>query len=105
MNKTRLEFLRETLALKPDDTFARYALALELAGSEKPEGAWEHFEYLLSRQPEYSATYYQAGMFLARQGRRKEARAIFSKGIELTARQGNLHAQSELQRALDELGD
>jgi tetratricopeptide (TPR) repeat protein len=105
MNKTRLEFLRETLAAKPDDAFARYALALELSNSEKPEDAWEHFDYLLRRQPEYSATYYQAGTFLARQGRRDEAREIFSKGIEVTGRQGNLHAQSELQKALDELGD
>jgi tetratricopeptide (TPR) repeat protein len=105
MNKTRLEFLRETLAAKPDDTFARYALALELSNSEKPEDAWEHFDYLLQRQPEYSATYFQAGTFLARQGRRDEAREIFSKGIEVTGRQGNLHAQSELQKALDELGD
>ena len=105
MNKTRLEFLRETLAVKPDDTFTRYALALELAGSERPEDAWEHFEYLLSHQPEYSATYFQAGTFLARQGRRDEAREIFSKGIEVTGRQGNLHAQSELQRALGELAE
>jgi len=105
MNKTRLEFLRETLASRPDDTFARYALALELWKSERPEDAWEHFDYLLSRQPEYSATYYQAGTFLASQGRREEARKILAKGIEVTGRQGNPHAQSELQRALDELGD
>ena len=105
MNKTRLEFLRETLASKPDDTFARYALALELWKSERPEDAWEHFDYLLSRQPEYSATYYQAGTFLASQGCREEARRILTKGIEVTGRQGNLHAQSELQRALDELGN
>jgi len=105
MHKTRLEFLRETLAAKPDDTFARYALALELSNSERAEDAWAHFEYLLSRQPEYSATYYQAGTFLARQGRRDEARKILARGIEVTGQQGNLHAQSELQKALDELGN
>jgi len=105
MTKTRPEFLRETLASNPDDTFARYALALELSKSSRPEDAWEHFDYLLSRHPEYSATYYQAGTFLVSQGRRDEARKILTLGIEVTGRQGNLHGQSELQRALDELGN
>jgi tetratricopeptide (TPR) repeat protein len=104
MNKTRIEFLRETLVTKPDDTFTRYALALELSKSDTPEDAWEHFDYLLSHHPEYSATYYQAGTFLAARGRRDEARKILAKGIEVTTRQGNLHAQSELQKALDGLG-
>jgi tetratricopeptide (TPR) repeat protein len=104
MQKTRLEFLGETLANNPDDMFARYALALELSKSSRPEDAWEHFDYLLSRHPEYSATYYQAGTYLVSQGRREDARKILTMGIEVTGRQGNSHAQSELQKALDELG-
>lgn len=103
MDKTRLEFLRETLASNPDDTFARYGLALELSNSGQAEEAWEHFDYLLANHPEYSATYYQAGTFLARQGRREDARKILLIGIDVTGRQGNLHAQSKLQKALDEL--
>lgn len=103
MEKTRVEFLEEALQTDPDDTFARYALALELSNSSKPDEAWRHFEYLLTHHPDYSATYYQAGMFLARQGRREEAQRILAQGIEVTRRQGNLHAQSELQAALDDL--
>lgn len=102
MEQTRIEFLRECIENNPDDTFARYALAMDLR-HPAPEEAWTHFEYLLSHHPDYSAAYYQAGIFLAEQGREDEARQTFLRGIEVTKRQGNVHAQNELQAALDEL--
>ncbi len=102
MEQTRVEFLRECVQNNPDDTFARYALALELRDRD-PKETEAHFQYLLTHHPDYSATYYQAGVFLAGQGRAKEARQVFLRGMEVTQRQGNAHAQSELQAALDEL--
>lgn len=103
MEKTRREFLVETLEANPDNAFARYALAMELAQSDQPASAWEHFDFLLNHHPEYAAAYYQAGKFLIKQERRDEAKRVIAKGIEVTGSQGNLHAQSELQAALDEL--
>jgi len=103
VEKSRREFLEEALRENPDNTFARYGLAMELAKSE-PAAAWTHFEYLLLHHPEYSATYYQAGMFLVGQGRPEQARKVLAAGVEVTGRQGKLHAQHELQAALDELG-
>jgi tetratricopeptide (TPR) repeat protein len=105
MAVSRAEFLQEMLAANPEDTFARYALALELAKSDQPGGAWEHFDYLLKNHPQYAATYYQAGMFLLNQGRREEAKEVFTRGVEVTRRQGSRHAQSELERALAELAN
>ena len=105
MDKNRVEFLQRTLAANPDDTFARYALALELLTSDQPADAWPHFEYLLNHHPDYAATYFQAGRFLVQQDRRDEARRILAKGIEVAQHQGNRHAQSELQGALESLGD
>jgi tetratricopeptide (TPR) repeat protein len=102
--KTRREFLEEALRQDPHNTFARYGLALELAKSE-PAAAWTHFEYLLLNHPEYSATYYQAGTFLIKQGRLDEARKVFTAGVEVTGRQSKQHAQAELQAALDELNE
>jgi predicted Zn-dependent protease len=103
MEKSRIEFLKESVEAKPEETFIRYALAMELSKYGDPEDAWQHFNYLLAHHPDYSPTYYQAGAFLARQGRVEEAKQVLAKGIEVTARQGNLHAQSELQAALDQL--
>jgi hypothetical protein len=42
-------------------------------------------------------------MFLSSHGRRVEARKVFAQGIEVSGRQGNSHAQRELQAALDDL--
>ena len=100
--KNRREFLEEALRQNPGNTFARYGLAMELAKTE-PEAAWSHFEYLLTRHPEYSATYYQAGMFLLSQGRRDDARKVLAAGVDVAGRQGKQHAQHELQAALDDL--
>jgi tetratricopeptide (TPR) repeat protein len=102
--KTRREFLEETLRQDPENTFARYGLALDMAKSE-PAAAWTHFEYLLRHHPEYSATYFQAGAFLMKLGRLDEARTVLTSGVEVTGRQGKQHAQAELQAALDDLND
>ncbi len=102
--KTRREFLEETVRANPDNTFARYGLAMELASSE-PASAWGHFEYLLRHHPDYQATYYQAGILLAKQGRLDEARKVLAEGVKVAGRQGNQHAQAELQAALDDLND
>lgn len=102
--KTRREFLEEAVAQDPNNTFARYGLAMELVNTE-PAVAWTHFQHLLQNHPEYAATYYQAGAFLMKQGRIDEARQVLTAGIEVTSRQGNRHAQGELQAALDDLND
>jgi tetratricopeptide (TPR) repeat protein len=104
MDKSRLDFLREAVASNPHDPFARYGLAMELAKGA-PHEAWEHFSFLLDHHPDYSATYYQAGMFLSGQGKREDARRILAKGIEVTRQQGKKHALSELQAAYDEISD
>jgi hypothetical protein len=101
--KTRREFLQEAVRQDPDNTFARYGLAMELAKTDAG-AAWDHFEHLLTHHPEYTATYYQAGMFLLNQGRTEEARSVLSAGVEAAGRQGDKHAQGELQAALDDLG-
>jgi len=102
--QTRRKFLEEAVLSRPDDTFARYGLAMELASSD-PGAAWTHFSYLLEHHPEYAATYYQAGAFLSKQGRLEEARKVLTTGLEITARQGKQHARAELQAALDDLND
>jgi tetratricopeptide (TPR) repeat protein len=103
MEKTRLEMLQEVLHSSPDNTFARYGLAMELKNAGREEEAWVQFQYLLDHHPDYAATYYQAGMLLVKLGRREEASLVLSKGIAIAGRQKNLHAQSELQAALEEL--
>jgi tetratricopeptide (TPR) repeat protein len=103
MEKQRVEFLQQALQQDADNTFVRYALALELAGSERPEDAWPHFSYLLDRHPEYVPTYYHAGKWLAARGQIEEARRVLNRGIQVSSHQGNVHARSELEAALEDL--
>jgi len=103
MDNERVKFLQDSIAANPADTFARYALGLEYSRAGRADEAWEHFHYLIDHHPDYSATYYQAGMLLADQGRTDEARRVLSQGIDVTRRLSQAHALSELQSALDGL--
>ncbi|MGH9378787.1 MAG: tetratricopeptide repeat protein [Terriglobia bacterium] len=103
MEPSRIEILQQTLQSSPENSFARYALALEFSRAGQPEQALEQFQHLLAHQPEYAAAYLQAGMLLTNLGQVEEAREIFKKGVEVNRRQGNMHAQSEIEAALEGL--
>ena len=103
MADTRLEILTQLVERNPQDSFARYGLAMEYARQEQYEQAMEHFQKLWEVNPDYAAAYYQAGQVLIKTGQVEEARRIFQKGIEVTTRLGNFHAKSELEAALEQL--
>ena len=103
MDNERVQFLRDSINVNPDDTFARYALAVEFARDGQSEAAWEHFRHLLEHHPDYAPTYYQAGNLLTSQGRTEEARKVLTQGVEVTRRLGQKHAEGELLAALEAL--
>jgi len=91
------------LAENPQNSFARYGLAMEFAKGGDLEGAVAEFGKLLEHNPAYAAAYFHGGQALEKLGRLEEARAMYEKGIEVTGRSGDHHTQSELQAALDML--
>lgn len=99
----RLEILTQLVERNPQDSFARYGLAMEYARQGQYEHAMEHFQKLWKVNPDYAAAYYQAGQVLVKAGQVEEARRIFQKGIEVTSRLGDRHAKSELEAALEQL--
>lgn len=101
--KTRRQMLEEYVAAKPNDAFARYGLAMDCANAGD-SAADEHFKALLGAHPEYVAGYFQYGQFLARTGRTEEARSALNAGIATAQRTGDVHARSEMEAALAELG-
>ena len=104
MATNRLETLKSLLAAKPGDSFLRYGLAMEYRNTGDLASSTREFQGLLAADPEYAAAYFHAGQTLERLGRLEEARALYRRGIEVTARQGNAHARTELEGALDLLG-
>ncbi len=61
---TRIEMLRRYLQEDPEDSFIRYALAMELANINKLGESEDLFKELLIKDPEYIATYYQYGKLM-----------------------------------------
>ena len=96
-----MEVLKTMVAANPADAFARYGLAMELVKSGDLAGAVAEFRALLEHNPNYAAGYFHGGQALEKMGDVEGARAIYERGIEVTARTGDGHTRSELQAALD----
>ncbi|MGH2568639.1 MAG: tetratricopeptide repeat protein [Bacteroidota bacterium] len=103
MSDERIAKLMEFLAREPNDSFTRYALALEHAGRGKTELAVSMLNELLQRDPKYIPAYQQLGYAYQKLERHDDAKEIFKRGIRVATEQGDLHARSEMQAALDEL--
>jgi tetratricopeptide (TPR) repeat protein len=99
----RIAMLTEILAQNPNDTFARYGLAMEYANSGKIEESLQEFGKLLAVNPDYAAAYFMAAQTLTKAERIEEARQMLEKGIAAAQRTGNSHALSEMQGMLAEL--
>ena len=99
----RLEMLAQIVAQNPNDAFARYGLAMELANRGELERALEEFKQLLERHPDYSAGYFMAAQQLAKAGRNDEAKEHLTRGIAAAERTRNAHARAEMQAMLDEI--
>jgi len=99
----KLAGLKEILALDPKNSFARYGIAMEMAGRGETDAALEEFDTLLANDPEYTAGYFMAAQTLSGAGRKSEAVERLRAGIGCAARNGNSHAMSEMQQMLDDL--
>jgi predicted Zn-dependent protease len=99
----KIEGLKEILALDPNNSFARYGMAMELAGRGETESALDEFSTLLANDPDYTAAYFMAAQTLANEARVPEAIEQLKDGIASAKRTGNNHALSEMQAMIDEL--
>lgn len=99
----KIEGLKEILALDPKNSFARYGIAMELAGRGETNAALAEFDTLLGNDPEYTAGYFMAAQTLVGAGRAQEAAQRLKDGINCAARNGNSHALSEMQAMLEEI--
>jgi tetratricopeptide (TPR) repeat protein len=104
MPQSRLELLKSMLEQDPQNTFARYGLAMEHKNAGEWEAAIAAFQQLLEVDPQYSAAYFHGGQSMEKLGRVDQARETYRRGVEVTTAKGDDHARSEMQAALDLLG-
>jgi len=100
----RIAALNEILTENPKDAFARYGLAMEYSKQGDFDRALAEFSILLENHPEYTAGYFMAAQTLVRAERVDDAKKMLNDGIASARRTGNLHAQSEMEAMLGELG-
>jgi predicted Zn-dependent protease len=101
--KTRLEQLQELLTDDPDDSFARYCVAMELDKLGRLDEAAAEFNDLIGRDPDYAAAYFMAARTLEKLGKLDAAREILTEGIAVAGRTGDAHAAAEMTEALNQL--
>ena len=99
----RIEILKGFLTQDPNDSFSRYALALEYVKSGQLSEARQEFETVCRNDPAYVATYFQLGQLYRSMGLSHDAEKTFRTGITVAAKAGDEHTRTELEGALESL--
>lgn len=97
---SRLNQLLDMLKDEPNDTFLRYALAMEYAKLDQPEEALTHFNQIIHQNPDYVAAYFMAGRSAEQKSDIDLAKAYYRRGIDTAQRIGDSHAAGEISAAL-----
>ncbi len=99
----KIAALTEILAQKPNDSFARYGLAMALAAEGRAEDALQQFATITTENADYVPAYQMSAQTLLKLGRAEVAKARLREGLAACLRTGNTHAASEMQAMLDDL--
>jgi tetratricopeptide (TPR) repeat protein len=101
--KSRIEQLQEFLNEDSNDSFLRYALALEYVRVDKNDTARDCFLKLIKDDENYIATYYQLGKLYESLNDSEKAKEIYKKGIKIAQKSENKKTLLELQEAYNML--
>lgn len=95
--------LEEFLVADPNDSFSRYALALELEKENRAIEAAAQLQEVIARDPNYVAAYYHLGRLLAHMGQLENARTIYRQGLDAAMAAKDQRTSSEIREALEAL--
>jgi cytochrome c-type biogenesis protein CcmH/NrfG len=84
----RIAALNDILNQNPNDTFARYGLAMEYSNQGDLDRALAEFSILLKSNPDYTPGYFMAAQTLVRAARGEEAKTMLADGIASARRTG-----------------
>lgn len=98
--ESKISKLAKQLKDNPEDSFLKFALALELLKIDEEEKAMALFLNILKNDPEYVGVYYHLGKLYEQTGENKLAIKCYKDGIIVTDKVKDQHSKSELQGAL-----
>lgn len=102
-SNTKIKKLARYIKNNPEDSFSKFALALEFLKEDQHKKARILFEDIQRNDPEYDGVYYHLGKLYEGSGRLEEAREVYKKGVNVAAENGHERNAKELKEALAEL--
>lgn len=87
----------------PDDSFSKFALALEFQKEGMYKRSRMFFENILENDPEYVGVYYHLGKLYELLDQPADAKKMYKQGIEVADKQQEERTKSELKEALAQL--
>lgn len=102
-NRQKIRELAESLQKNPDDSFLKFALALELLKKDDVTKARVLFESVLRQDPDYLGVYYHLGKLYEYDERFKDAKKVYTNGLKVAEKQKNERTALELNEALESL--
>ncbi|CAM3032911.1 MULTISPECIES: tetratricopeptide repeat protein [Flavobacterium] len=99
----RIEQLQEFLKEDSNDSFLKYALALEYVLVKENDTAVNCFLKLINDDENYVASYYQLGKLYESLNEVDKAAETYKRGIEIAKKMGNKKTLLELQEVYNML--
>lgn len=97
---SKISTLAQQVKKDPNDSFSKFALALELLKIEQEQKALSLFKNILQSDPEYVGVYYHLGKLYEQLGENYLAIKCYKGGVTVATRLKDAHSKSELQGAL-----
>ena len=101
--KSRIEQLQEFLEEDGNDSFLKYALALEYVRIDEKDAAKDCFLQLVEEDENYLASYYQLGKLYESANDLENAVEIYKKGIKIAQKNEDKKTLLELQESYNML--
>lgn len=99
MSRSRIPELAKRIKNDPDDSFSKFALALELLKIGEHGKSKTLFENIVNKDPDYVGVYYHLAALYVESGENNKAINTYKEGIKVAGKKGDQHALSELRSA------
>lgn len=92
------------VARQPDNELFRFSYAQALVAEHRLIDAAEHYQFCVSKKPDWMIARIQLGKLYLDLGKRPEARIQFQEALKLAVAQNHEGPEKELRAILDEPG-
>ncbi|MDX1591955.1 MAG: hypothetical protein R3283_08330 [Balneolaceae bacterium] len=100
-NDGKIKQLAVYVQKNPNDSFSKFALALELMKRNEVSKSRVLFESILKQDPDYLGVYYHLGRLYEILDQKDQALSLYRKGVELARSQNNQRTETELKDAIE----